>query len=132
VTGRLDAEVVVLGGAVLLWVAGFDIVYACQDAAFDRDHGLYSVPQRFGVSAALRASRVLHAAAVALMVAAGRSMGLGVVYFAGVVCVGGLLIYAHRLVRPEDLSKAGASFMNLNAAVSAVYFAFVLGDVVVQ
>jgi len=130
VTGRLDPAIFLLGGAVLAWVAGFDIIYACQDTEFDRRFGLRSIPQRFGVRRALIASRLLHALSFGLMVAVGWTFSLGTLYAVGVAIVGGLLVYEHRLVRHDDLSKAAIAFMNLNATISTVYFLFTLGDVV--
>ena len=129
VTGTLDPEILALGGAVLLWVAGFDIIYATQDAEFDRQFGAYSIPQRFGIATALRVSRVLHVIAFAAMVSVGQVFDLGWVYYVGVVGIGALLVYEHRLVRPDDLSRAGIAFMNLNAAISVAYFLFTAVDV---
>jgi len=101
VTGRLDAEILLLGGAVLMWVAGFDVIYACQDAEFDRQFGVYSIPQQFGIGKALVIARVFHAISFGLMVGVGQVFGLGMLYFAGVFAVGGLLIYEHLLVRNQ-------------------------------
>ena len=129
VTGTLNVEILVLGGAVLLWVAGFDIIYATQDVEFDRQFGAFSIPQRFGVPAALWISRGLHLVAFAAMLAVGMVFDLGWVYHAGVVGIGMLLVYEHRLVRPDDLSKAGIAFMNLNAAISVAYFVVTAVDV---
>ena len=131
VTGSLDLEILALGGAVLLWVAGFDIIYATQDADFDRKYGAYSIPQRFGIGRALRIARALHTMAFAAMIVVGQVFGLGVFYYVGVFAIGGLLIYEHRLVTPDDLSKAGIAFMNLNAAISVAYFVFTAVDVLV-
>ena len=105
VTGHLSPKILLLGGAVLFWVAGFDIIYATQDEAFDRSFGVYSIPQRFGISKSLWIARALHAIAFGLMLAAGRAFGLGSIYFVGVFVIGGLLVYEHRLVGPADLSR---------------------------
>jgi 4-hydroxybenzoate polyprenyltransferase len=129
ITGRLDAEILLLAGAVLAWVSGFDIIYACQDLAFDRAHGIYSIPQHFGVRRGLAIARVLHAVSFLLMAAVGVSFGLGTIYTAGLVVVAGLMVYEHSLVKPDDLSRLGVAFMNANAAISTVFFAFTLGDV---
>lgn len=129
VTGHLSPKILLLGGAVLFWVAGFDIIYATQDEAFDRSFGVYSIPQRFGISKSLWIARALHAIAFGLMLAAGRAFGLGSIYFVGVFVIGGLLVYEHRLVGPADLSKAAMAFMNLNATISCVFFAFTLADI---
>ena len=129
VTGSLDPAILLLAGAVLAWVSGFDIIYACQDAAFDRGHGIYSIPQRFGVPRGLVIARVLHAVSFLLMCAVGVRFGMGVIYAAGLVAVAGLMLYEHSLVKPDDFSKLGVAFMNVNAAISSVFFAFTLGDV---
>ena len=129
ITGRPDAGILLLAGAVSAWVSGFDIIYACQDLAFDRAHGIYSIPQRFGVRRGLAIARVLHAVSFLLMAAVGVSFGLGTIYTAGLVVVAGLMVYEHSLVKPDDLSRLGVAFMNANAAISTVFFAFTLGDV---
>ncbi|MBK34163.1 MAG: 4-hydroxybenzoate octaprenyltransferase [Gemmatimonadetes bacterium] len=129
VTGYLSPKVLLLGGAVMFWVSGFDIIYATQDERFDRSFGVYSIPQRFGIARALWISRVLHVISFALMLVVGRVFGLGSIYFVGVFAIGGLLVYEHRLVGPNDLSRAAMAFMNLNAIISCVYFAFTLADV---
>ncbi len=129
ITGRPDAGILLLAGAVLAWVSGFDIIYACQDLAFDRAHGIYSIPQRFGVRRGLAIARVLHAVSFLLMAAVGVRFGLGTIYTAGLVVVAGLMVYEHSLVKPDDLSRLGVAFMNANAAISTVFFAFTLGDV---
>ena len=129
VTGTLDSEILVLGAAVLLWVAGFDIIYATQDTEFDQRFGAYSIPQRFGIARALWVSRILHVVAFGVMLLVGQVFDLGWVYHVGVVGIGLLLIYEHRLVRVDDLSKAGVAFMNLNAAISVAYFLFTAVDV---
>jgi 4-hydroxybenzoate polyprenyltransferase len=131
VTGTLDYEILALGGAVLLWVAGFDIIYATNDANFDRQFGAFSIPQRFGITRALWIARFLHLIAFLAMLSVGQVFGLGTVYYAGVMCIGLLLIYEHRLVKPDDLSKAGIAFMNLNAALSVAYFVFTAVDILV-
>ncbi len=131
VTGTLDPKIFALGAAVMLWVAGFDIVYATQDADFDAEFGVFSIPQRFGIANALRIARILHVVAFGAMLSVGHVFGLGGVYYAGVIGIGLLLIYEHRLVRPDDLSRAGIAFMNLNAAISVAYFTFTAIDVLV-
>ncbi len=129
IMGRLDPEILLLGGAVLAWVAGFDVIYACQDIDFDRRYGLYSIPQRFGIRRALLVARLLHAVSFGLMLAVGAVFGLGKIYLAGVIVVGLLMVYENRLVRPDDLSRLPVAFMNMNAIISTVYFLFTLGDV---
>jgi 4-hydroxybenzoate polyprenyltransferase len=112
---------VVLGGAVLFWVAGFDMIYACQDVDFDRAAGLRSVPARLGVGGALRLAAVCHVAMIALLAAlpfVATQIALGWIYAAGVVAVAVLLVYEHALVRPDDLSRVNQAFFNVNAVVS--------------
>ncbi len=121
--GRIDAAPLALGAAVLLWVAGFDTIYACQDLAFDRSAGLHSLPARVGVKAALAAARAMHALAVILLAAVYLFAPLGPVYLAGVAAVAALLAWEHTLVRASDLSRVMQAF-NLNGWVSLVYFAF--------
>lgn len=128
ITGRFDLPPIVLGLAVLNWVAGFDILYACQDREFDIGHGLHSIPARFGITASLNIARVLHLASVALLFTVGYLVGLNLVYFLGVAAVAGLLAYEHLIVKPDDLSRLGMAFLTVNSAVSVVYFFFMLAD----
>ena len=107
--------------AVLTWVAGFDVIYACQDADFDRREGLNSIPARFGIGRALTAARALHVAAVGAMAAVGVSAGLGAAYWVGLAFLGMILAWEHTLVRPDDLTRVGAAFFNLNGIVSVMY-----------
>lgn len=112
-----------LGLAVMGWVAGFDIIYSCQDQAFDRARGLGSIPARFGLARALGISRGLHALAVAGLVAFGLLLHLGAVYFAGVAVIAGTLIYEQRIVSPTDLSRVDKAFFDLNGYVSLAFAA---------
>lgn len=128
IAGRLAAEPLLLAGAVLVWVAGFDVIYACQDVAFDRSAGLHSIPSRFGVRGALLTARVLHAAALALLAAVGVTAQLHPIYWAGLAVIAGLLAWEHRLLRPDDLSKVGTAFFNANGLISVVYFLVVLAS----
>jgi 4-hydroxybenzoate polyprenyltransferase len=123
VRGRFDAAPLALSGAVLLWVAGFDTIYACQDVEFDRGAGLHSLPARVGVEAALAAARAMHAGAVALLAAVYALTPLAPFYLAGVGAVGALLAWEHTLVRASDLSRVMRAF-NLNGWVSVVYLVF--------
>ena len=115
-----------LAAAVLFWVAGFDTIYACQDAAFDRDHGLFSIPARFGVSRALALARIFHVLAFLAMVGVGFAASLHAVYGLGLVAVAGVIVFEHRLVRADDLSRVGVAFLNANGIVSVLYFGVVL------
>jgi 4-hydroxybenzoate polyprenyltransferase len=124
---QFDPPAFVLWFALTVWIAGFDLIYACQDVAFDRAEGLHSVPARFGIPAALAAARVCHVLTVAAFVALGWQMGLGWLYWAGVVAVAGLLVYEHSLVSPRDLSRLDVAFFNVNGYIAVVLFAAVLG-----
>jgi 4-hydroxybenzoate polyprenyltransferase len=126
IRGRIDLEPVLLGLAVLSWTAGFDVIYACQDADFDRREGLHSIPARLGVRRALLVSRLLHAMTVGLLVSLYALGGLHPVYLAGMVGVAGLLVYEHSLVRGEDLSRVDAAFFTINGWVSVGYFGVTL------
>jgi len=120
--GREGLEPWLLGLAIGLWVAGFDILYACQDVEFDRQCGLRSIPTRFGVGLAIVISRVLHVATVAAMTALWRVADLAPLYLAGVAVVGGLLAYEQSLVSEGDLSQVKKAF-DLNGYVGILYFA---------
>jgi 4-hydroxybenzoate polyprenyltransferase len=118
-----------LAVAVLCWVAGFDVVYACQDVDFDRREGLHSIPARFGVPAALGVARALHVAAFGALVAVGLTAELHPVYWAGLAAIGALLVWEHRLVRADDLSRLGVAFFNMNGVISVAYLAVVVAAV---
>jgi 4-hydroxybenzoate polyprenyltransferase len=109
----------VLGGAVLFWVAGFDIIYACQDAEFDRKKRLRSVPARIGVPLALRLAAGCHAVTVALLILlAWVFPSFGWIYLGGVAVIAALLVYEHWIVRPDDLTRVNVAFFNVNAVIS--------------
>ena len=131
ITGELNSEILILGGAVLAWVAGFDIIYSCQDVGFDQESGLYSLPQRFGVRGALWISRGLYVISFGLFFWAGMVFGMGAIYFAGVFVIGGFLVYEHRIVKADDLSRVNVAFMTMNSLVSLVYFVFTVGDLLI-
>jgi len=126
VRGSFAWPPVVLGLAVLLWVAGFDTIYACQDATHDRAVGLRSLPARWGIRTALMAARALHAGAVVLLAALFALVPLHPIYLAGVAAVAGLLAYEHSLVRHDDLSRVDAAFFTVNGWISVGYFAVTL------
>lgn len=130
VTNRVELPAVMLGIAAACWVAGFDIIYACQDVEWERQHGIHSIPVRFGAVRALRASQGLHVLTVLLLAAAGIAAGWGIVYFAGVAVVAALLVYEHRLVSPHDMTKLDKAFFTVNSILSLVFFAFVVAEVV--
>jgi 4-hydroxybenzoate polyprenyltransferase len=119
VRGRFDAPPLVLCAAVLAWVGGFDVIYACQDVEFDRATGLRSVPARLGVARALRLATACHFGMVLLLAALPWVFPpLGWIYGLGVAAVALLLIYEHSLVRPDDLDRVNVAFFNVNAVVS--------------
>ena len=129
--GRGGAEPWLLGLAIGTWVGGFDVLYACQDLAFDRAHGLRSIPVRFGVARSLLISRAMHALTVACLAALGPIARLGVVYMAGVGAVALLLIYEQSLVSEHDLSQVKRAF-DLNGYVGILYLAATATAIYVQ
>jgi 4-hydroxybenzoate polyprenyltransferase len=120
VTGRLDPVVLLLGLAVMAWVAGFDLLYSCQDADFDRRAGLHSLPARFGVARALLVARISHGVALIALLAFGVASQLGVAYFVALCIAAGLLVAAHAAVSARDLSRVGFAFFQVNVGVSMV------------
>lgn len=122
--GSLDPRIVWLTAAVTLWTGGFDIIYACQDFEFDRRQGLFSIPARLGIRAALRLSRAFHAAMVACLAMLAWSLALGPAAWAGIAAVALLLVWEHRLVRHDDLSRVNAAFFTMNGYVSMLFFVF--------
>ena len=118
ICGRVEWPPVVLGMAVLFWVAGFDIIYACQDVEIDRRTGLWSVPARWGLTAALRVAALCHAAMLAALLALPMVFPLGMLYLTGIAAVAAMLIYEHLLVRPDDLTRVNLAFFHLNSIIS--------------
>ena len=127
--GSLDVRILWLTAAVTLWTAGFDIIYACQDYAFDVQSGLYSIPRRMGISGALWFARLLHLGMLLCLIALIRAFGLGLTAGAGIVAVAGLLLWEHRLVRANDLSRIDAAFFTMNGYVSVIFFVFWATDI---
>ena len=119
-----------LATAVAFWIAGFDLIYACQDAEFDRAHGLHSVPARLGIPAALWLARALHFLTVAGLVGVGLTAGLGTFYYLGVACVLALLIIENALVSPRDLSRVNLAFFTVNGIVGLLLGALGVLDIV--
>ncbi|MEP7054839.1 MAG: menaquinone biosynthesis prenyltransferase MqnP [Actinomycetota bacterium] len=128
VTGRWSWTAVLIGAGMGLWIAGFDIIYACQDFEHDRADGVYSLPARFGKPAALRVSVVVHVATLALFVAFGRAAGFGPMWYAAVALTGVALAYEHRIVSPTDLSRVNRAFFTVNGCIGIGLFAFALVD----
>ena len=132
VRGSLDWPPLALGLAVLCWVAGFDIIYSCQDEAFDRRVGLYSLPARLGRRKALAVSALCHALALLLFGVAGLAGGLGTFYFGAVAVAACLLAYGQSIISPRDLSRLNVAFFTLNGWVSVLIFLGGLLDVLLS
>jgi 4-hydroxybenzoate polyprenyltransferase len=120
-----------LGLAVVFWLAGFDIIYSLQDREFDRAHGLYSIPVRFGVAGALRLSSLFHCCTIFFLAMVGLSAATGFVYWIGFAVVAGVLFWEHCIVTPGDLSRVNRAFFDLNAYVSIGYFLATVIDIVI-
>jgi 4-hydroxybenzoate polyprenyltransferase len=131
ITNTLPWEAWALGGAVALWVAGFDLLYALFDLDVDRAQGLHSVPARYGVPAAFWGARACHALTVLLLVLTGLGLPVGAFYWTGVAAVAALLAYEHSLVSPRDWKRLDMAFFTMNGVISVTFFAFVLLDVLV-
>ena len=132
IRGSLDVRILLLTAAVTFWVAGFDVLYSCQDCDFDRQSGLHSVPRYFGIAASLWVARGFHVAMLLLLVALVATFALGKIALAGVVVVALLLTYEHSLVSARDLSKLNAAFFTMNGVISVVFFLFVAGDLLLR
>jgi len=128
ITGRLPWQAWLLGAAVALWVAGFDLFYALFDADVDRREGLHSVVTRFGVEGAFAGARLAHAATIACLVVAGLGLPVGTLYWLGVGAAALLLGYEHSLVRPGDLRRLDTAFFTMNGVISVVFAVFVVVD----
>ncbi|MCO6452660.1 MAG: UbiA family prenyltransferase [Caldilineales bacterium] len=132
VTGSLaDPIPWLLWAAVTVWIAGFDLIYACQDVEIDRREGLKSVPAHFGIPAALRFAQIFHILTVILLAAVGIVAGLGWPYWLGLVIVAGLLVYEHTLVKPTDLSKVNLAFFTMNGYISVITLVATLAGLIV-
>ena len=132
VRGTLDARIVVLTLAVLLWVGGFDVLYACQDFEHDREVGLNSVPQAFGVKTAFWIARGMHVGMLLTLCWLIVLFGLGKLAVLGVVLVALLLLYEHLIISPHDMRRMNAAFFTLNGVISVVFFAFIAADVLIR
>jgi len=129
VRGSLDARILALTVAVMLWAAGFDVLYSCQDMDHDRTAGLRSLPQAHGLVAAFWIARLLHLAALAALGSCAWLFGFGRAGWAGIAIVGLLLGYEHALVSPRDLRRLNAAFFTMNGVIAMVFFVFVSADV---
>jgi len=132
VRGSLDPRIVVLTFAVLLWVGGFDVLYACQDFEHDRRVGLNSVPQAFGLEAAFWIARVMHLGMLVMLGWLVVLFGLGKVAMLGVAVVALLLLYEHLIISPKDMRRMNAAFFTLNGMISVVFFGFIAADVLMR
>jgi 4-hydroxybenzoate polyprenyltransferase len=128
VTGRFEPGILILCFALLTYIAGFDILYACQDVQFDREIGLYSIPSRLGVKAAFHISSILHVATFISLTALFIVFDLGMIYLLALVIIGGLLVFQHRVIRPHDLTHIDLAFFHANSAISILLFLGILGD----
>lgn len=127
--GSLDPRILWLTAAVTFWTAGFDIIYSCQDYAFDCAEGLFSIPRKFGIGGALWIARILHVAMIACLVALVIAFGLGAIAMLGVLAIVALLLYEHKLVKADDLSRVDAAFFTMNGYVSVLFFLFWATDI---
>jgi 4-hydroxybenzoate polyprenyltransferase len=132
VRGSLDPRILLLTAAVTFWVAGFDILYACQDFEFDRNAGLHSIPRYIGIGPSLWVARIFHGIMLVFLFAMIPAFGLGKVAIAGVIAVMVLLFYEHSLVKTEDLSRLNAAFFTMNGVISVVFALFVAADLLLR
>src|SRR5579864_3382251 len=128
IRGALDPRILLLTAAVTCWVAGFDVLYACQDYDFDLRAGLRSLPCSFGIPRAMMIARGLHLLMLALLIALAIVFQLGGFALTGIAVVGGLLAYEHSLVGPNNLSRLNAAFFTMNGVISVIFFVFVAAD----
>ena len=132
VRGSLDPRILLLTAAVTFWVAGFDVLYACQDFDFDRDAGLHSIPRYVGIPRALWMARAFHLIMLLLLIAMIPAFALGKFAIAGLLAVVLLLLYEHSLVKPNDLSRLNAAFFTMNGVISVVFAAFLAADLILR
>jgi 4-hydroxybenzoate polyprenyltransferase len=131
VRGEFGVVPVLLGLAVMTWIAGFDIIYACQDAEFDRRARLFSIPASWGLGPALAVSSLLHVGTVGLLVAVAVLGELGVLAYLGIAVTAGILVWEHRIVRPDDLGRVDVAFFNLNGYVSLLLLVAFAADILI-
>ncbi len=128
VRGHLDPRILLLTAAVMFWVAGFDVMYACQDYDYDRTHELHSLPRYLGIRNALILARLFHLIMLGLLITLVFTFGLGKLALIGVMAVAALLLYEHTLVQHDDLTRLNAAFFTMNGVISIVFFAFIAAD----
>ncbi len=129
--GSLDPRILWMTAAVTLWTAGFDVIYSCQDYQFDVSEGLFSLPRRFGIGPALWMARMMHIAMVGCLAALAVEFHLGAISAAGIAAIVALLLYEHRLVHADDLSRVDAAFFTVNGYVSVLFFLFWAADILI-
>ncbi|MDF1513814.1 MAG: putative 4-hydroxybenzoate polyprenyltransferase [Anaerolineae bacterium] len=127
-----DIPAWLLLATVTLWIGGFDLIYACQDAEFDRSAGLHAVPAIFGIGPALKLARVCHGLMMVILLVLGVWLPLAAPYWLSWCAISGLLVYEHRLVSPADLSRINIAFFNINIVISAVLLIAVAGSLIMQ
>lgn len=132
IRGTIDAPALVLGGVVLFWVAGFDILYALQDLEFDRVAGLHSIPVLLGVKGSLWAARIFHVIMIGLLFTLYNLMHLGPIFLGGIVVTTAMLLYEHRLLKDGDLTKLDAAFFNMNGYISVAIVLFTAADILAR
>ncbi len=132
VTGEIGVTSLLLGAAVMFWVAGFDIIYGAQDVVFDREEALHSIPAAFGVKNALIISTGFHLVAAALLIYTGFLAGLGLIYFIGVGLVAALLVYEHAIVSPTNLKNVTIASYSINQIVSTIFLLFSGADILIK
>lgn len=132
IRGRIDAPALILGAAVLFWVAGFDILYALQDLEFDRKAGLHSIPVLLGVDGSLWIARMFHLVMLGLLLGLFTTMRLGGFFMAGIVVSAAMLLYEHWLLRDGNLEKLDAAFFNMNGYISIVILLSTATEVLVR
>ncbi len=129
--GTVDMEIIPLALSVVFWLAGFDVLYALQDVDFDKKSGLRSIPQRFGIRRSLFLARTFHILTWILLLVTAVIFDLGIVFHSGLIVVGMLLVYEHRLVKEDDLSRLNMAFFNMNGYISLTVFIFTLLDFII-
>ena len=132
IRGQIEAPSLVLGGVVLFWVAGFDILYALQDREFDKAAGLHSIPVLLGVDGSLWTARIFHLVMMGLLLGLYSIMHLGGIFMIGILVVSGMLLYEHWLLKDGDLSKLDAAFFNMNGYISVAILLFTAAEVLTR
>lgn len=129
ITGTVSLFSLFLGAGVFFWVAGFDLIYSCQDYDFDKAHNLKNIVVKIGIAKALTLSKIAHILCLAFFLLAGLNLNLGTFYNIGLIVMAACLIYEHRLVTPTDLSRVDLAFFTLNGYVAVSFFIFSLLEI---